>query len=293
MEAWDLEAHVNDFVTWASSDIPRIPTGMPVIDTRIRGVAPGEMLLFLARSGVGKTWWAVNVVANNHLTPTVFISLEMSARYVAQRLAATYCDVSTRLIEERAALGQRHWALEKIIADFPHLAIVDRPRMTWNDIASVVEEISDVWGTRARLVIVDFLELVGGAAAVEQVSVVDKLAQQAKDTARKLEVALVVLHQVSRTAGQEGWKPLSMISGRWGGEISADYLVGAYRPALAPEQPTDDLRIICLQLLKSRSGWQTYPQGLPYQINLESGRIRPITEPKMVQSGWQDLGFDE
>ena len=86
---------------WATSGLTRVPTGYPLFDSSTNGgIAPGEVVLFLARTSVGKTWWALNMIANqDETTPMIFFSLEMHARYILQRLAGIASNPPTIDIE--------------------------------------------------------------------------------------------------------------------------------------------------------------------------------------------------
>ena len=118
---------VNDHVAWAQSDNPRVRLGFPVFDSRTGGVALGEMMMFLARSGTGKTAWACNVAVNNRHTPQLFVSLEMDAGKVAQRMAAIYTNTPTAAIESDIINYGDSGALEAFTRDFQRLAIIDKP----------------------------------------------------------------------------------------------------------------------------------------------------------------------
>ncbi|NNM31693.1 MAG: hypothetical protein HKO53_01420, partial [Gemmatimonadetes bacterium] len=85
----DLHTVVEEHYQWASREDYRIPLGWRFFDEATSGgIALGEVLMMLAYSGVGKTWWACNVAINNPQVPVVFFSLEMQGRALAQRLAA-------------------------------------------------------------------------------------------------------------------------------------------------------------------------------------------------------------
>src|SRR5579862_7723563 len=91
---------------WAISPHPRLPTGYPFFDDRTDGgAAPGEVILFTARSSVGKTTFALNVMENLAGTPTAMFSLEMHGRYIAQRLAAMHNLTTTHEVVDLAKRG--------------------------------------------------------------------------------------------------------------------------------------------------------------------------------------------
>lgn len=267
-------------IEWASSAHPRIGTGYSFFDARTGGgAAEGEVILFQARSSVGKTAFAVNVLENNRDVPAVFMSLEMHARYILQRLAAVHLGVPTKKIEEATRSGNYAY-LEQTVAEFPLLGIADQPAMSLKDMRVAVEEASEYIGERPRLVVIDFMELIGGVASLEAVSQIDKTARKVKDFARETDTAVLILHQVGRGSGAEGHLPLTMTSGRFGGEVSADYLLSAYRPCLEPGLRHEEYMRLrdqyMLQFLKTRGGSEIHPSGVRHYYEPETMRLTEL-----------------
>ena len=64
-----------------------IPTGIGPIDDLIKGVAPGDLLVFAAETGRGKSMLAQNIFHNLGCRdiPTLFVPLEMSNRQALKR----------------------------------------------------------------------------------------------------------------------------------------------------------------------------------------------------------------
>lgn len=286
-------AEVDDELTrWATSNIPRVPTGYSAFDSVTRGgIAPGEVLTMLARSGVGKTWFLLNVLNNNPDTPAVFFSLEMHARYVLQRLAGLHMNVPTDDVEREMATSGYSEAVEQTVVDFPLLEIDDEPDRTLGDMADMLDVYSERHGVRPVLVGIDYLQLVSSFGLGGATERVGDLARAMKEFARTEDVALIVLHQVSRgetikkKGAERGYKneghlPLAMSDGQYAGETQADYLMGMYRPGLDPTldpaaraQLQNDIR---LQLLKTRTGGGTFPWGVQHYWDGQTGRISEI-----------------
>lgn len=72
------------------SPIPTIPTGFPKLDYLLRGgMAKGQVTSVMARTSVGKSAFVLNVavdVAVRQRIPVLFLSLEMSARQLYERM---------------------------------------------------------------------------------------------------------------------------------------------------------------------------------------------------------------
>lgn len=281
-----------DLVTWATSDIPRVPTGYRIVDgPTLGGPAPGELMLFIARTGVGKTWWALNVLAHNPHTPAIFFQLEMHSRYLLKRLAGVYTGTPTKHIE--MSLKERGYspAIDKTVEEFPLLEFADRPGIGIPDMIQSCDDYTEKYGSGPRLIVVDFVELVRAYGNTETESV-KRLIAGLKDMAREVDSVVLALHQVSRGTAvkrrgsdqafvDEGHRPLTKASAMHGGEVSADYMVGAFRPGLDPEMPlmerrerANDFR---LQFLKTRGDEEIDPSNSVQHLwDQPTGRILEI-----------------
>jgi replicative DNA helicase len=260
----------DEYSEWATSDQPRIPLGYPMVDGRTNGgVALGEVVFFVARPSVGKTAWALNVIAHNPKVPTLMFSIEMHARYIAARLAAISTRTPTRMIEDDMKVKGAAVAMSEVQRQFPNFYVCDWPSISVEKMSENLEKLEDT-GVKPRIVVVDYLELIQGYrdSAVEAV---DKVAVQLKGFAREHDVALIVLHQVSREQGGNGERPLGLRSGRYGGEQAADYFLAAYRPCLDPNLPADEYRLLqdqwYLQFLKNRAGGDIHPAGVMHYMD--------------------------
>ena len=247
-----------------------------MLDNRTGGVARGEVCLFIARSGVGKTLFGANLVVNTRGLPTVFFSLEMQGRFIAQRIASMTYNVPTATLEELVLQDDtRH--LDALVKHYPTLSIVDKPGLKLKDFSLVLDEAAESWGVRPVLVIIDYLELVStmGMGALEQI---DGVSRKLKDWARAEDVALVVLHQVKRSES-DGWSPLTKADARYGGDVAADYVLGAFRPALnpvlSPHQQDARESEFWIQLLKTRTSGGLCMSGEEYWLNTQTLRLLP------------------
>jgi replicative DNA helicase len=275
------KAVIGEYRQWALSDVPRIGMGLPWFDNCTRGgMAPGEVCMLIARTGVGKTQLSLNMIAANAHVPTVFFSLEMSAAQLAARLAAISTNTSAVAIEDALNQFGTHPALEVSAERFQNLYICDKSGLTPKDMSALVEAASDEIAP-IRFVCIDFLERVGGIAssAGEQVS---KAAKKVKDMAKDTGTSVLLLHQVSRSGGSEGHEPLTLSSMKNGGEDDVDYAIGAFRPSLNPEldehtRKQKDEQYF-LQFLKNRHGEAPF-QGVCHRYNRTTLTIRPWDEP--------------
>lgn len=261
---------VTDHRAWATAVQSRLPIGFPVFDDAAGGLAQGELMLFLARPQVGKTAFAINVLRRTIGTPTLMFSLEMDAMFVSQRLAAVTYEVATQEMEyETKTTGSSRY-MDSLVRDYPKLIIEDEPNMSVRRMGSAFDEAQEMLGEKPRLVIVDYLGLLK-APALEASAKVDIIANSLKALAREKQTSILCLHQVSRGDKNAGDQPLSLISGAFGGEAAADYILGAYKPALKHGITQDEYHAVkdewYLQYLKTRSGGAIHPGGVKHHSN--------------------------
>ncbi len=319
-----LSTVVQEHYEWARRSDHRIPLGWSFFDqATYGGIALGEVLMMLAYSGVGKTWWACNVVINNPSVPTVFFSLEMQARALMQRLAAIRYQVPTHIIEGEVKQYGRSQFLEQLVIDYPYLMIDDTPAHSLSGMKESVDKAAEHWGARPKLVLADYLELIKAGPGLASLEAVDKVSRNVKNFARETDTAFIVLHQTNaneaaRFGGDDygggrgrtvdnGHMALTRKAGRFGGDIAADYTVGCYRPALNPTMP-ETVRAIrepefFQQLLKNRGGSTLHLKGVEHVADTTYWRILEkegnppheqypagITTGAASPGGWQSVG---
>lgn len=267
-----LAASFDDYRAWARDPTPRVGMGLTFFDGRTNGgIGKSEIAMLMASSSVGKTAIGLNIVRANPLVPALFISLEMDARMLAARLAAMTTGKSTTYLEEELKRGVEPPEILTTINAYPYFVIDSTPGLAMKEMTKSVEMATDILGQKPRLVIIDYLELIGGTGLLSsKTEAVDKVAVQLRNFTRKHDLSTVVLHQVGKGDGGEGAEPLSLESGRYGGHQPMDYVVGAYAPRLKRDINPDIYdRVkeeVWLQLLKNRSG-SAHPKGVKHRLD--------------------------
>lgn len=284
---------IQSFVRWSQDPRPRIGLGLPFFDDRTRGgLAKAECMMVQAYSSVGKTWLALNCIANNPGVPTLFFSLEMSWRQVTSRLTAITTGIPTWDLESELAAQRKPGQLYETQMRFPLLLGDDTSELSIKEMSAKIKAAGDKLGTPIRLVVIDYMELIGGAGMLGKAEQVDKAAQKVRVIAKDNDCSVIVLHQVGKSDGSGGYEPLSLDSGKYGGFAPMDAVVGAYVPRLDPKLSKEE-RERCkddflLQLLKNRNG-QSHPDGVRHTLNPTTGKITPfgVQAAPTPTLGWQ------
>jgi 5S rRNA maturation endonuclease (ribonuclease M5) len=221
--------------------------GFPSLDALIRpGLLPGQVLVALAKTGVGKTLWLCNV-ANSLIDHRVlFVTLEMTSSEIYERMCRIY-----RFYHPNAT----DYEIDEAFSGF---LICDENKLTEKDMALLVDEYIATVGEGPELIIVDYLGYyargVAGNSPYEKTS---NAIMQLKAEAKRHRCVVISPHQVNRVA-REG-RAIEMSDARDSGvvEETADFVLSIYRPDDAMDlndanaQPTGKLQI---GILKSRHG---------------------------------------
>lgn len=269
----------------AANPKQRVKTGMKSLDLLILGPASGEVFTFVARSHVGKSMIATNIMLNNPTSGIVFFSLEMPAHQVLERLYAHMTDTSGRDVVRMMMENRLPSNVEWLATEYQRHVVVDRSGMTLGDMAVYLDNYEGWYGQRPDAVIIDYLEEVGGAkASGEGWQRTEATASALKAWSKDEKMAVFSLHQANASVTEQ-WEPPVARSARGGGYVESDVVVGMWRPGWDPDlgpieqaAMADDLY---MNVIKNRvTGRMTRPDH-PLKFRLsDSGKL-------------VDLRFDE
>ncbi len=221
------------------ADAPKvlIATGFAEIDRRLIGFAPGDLVILAARSGMGKTAFALNLSLNmaraGHCVAVH--SSEMTADANVRRMLCAAGRASATQLKagrldddnmRRLVLGA------EILQDLP-IAIDDRSNASLSDLRARLSRIRWGGGARTAVLVIDYLQLlraVAGRGGTRE-NEVSGIARGLKDMAKELGIVIVALSQISRGVEQRGDKRAGMSDLRESGEIeqAADIILLLYR----------------------------------------------------------------
>jgi replicative DNA helicase len=235
-----------------------IPTGFADLDAVLGGLPGGSLTILGARPAMGKSAMAVNIAAHAAFRlgrPVLVFSLEMGVTDVMDRLLAS----EARVDLARLRSGR--------------LVDTDWPKIGWAEIQSnllyfedgsarsVMQIMAECRRQKARhgslgLVIVDYLQLMAGAAKAENQQVrIAGISQGLKLLARDLDTPVLALSSLSRALELRGDKRPVMSDLKDSGSIEADAdaIIFLYRDEVySPDSP--DRGIAEVIVAKNRNG---------------------------------------
>jgi len=238
-----------------------IDTGYSSLNQFTNGFHRGELIILAARPGMGKTALMLNMVIRQikNGEKVMIFSLEMSKKSLVERMVAMLSGVSLQKIRRGNLLDKE---LDIIVAAFDYLnenkdklIIVDKSNMTINDIKIEIRKRKE----NVDIVYVDYLQLINSASEYNNKNVeVGEVSRIAKVMARELDVAVVMLAQLSREVERRTNKKPVLSDLRDSGEIeqNADIVLFLFREAYYSEigQKMDAVEEPELIIAKHRNG---------------------------------------
>jgi archaellum biogenesis ATPase FlaH len=263
--------------------------GFPELDATLApGLLPGQVVIFLAKTGTGKTLFLCNLCVNMRAQRILFVSLEMTREEVYDRLRKIYLfhheDASD--FELETALG--------------NIYICDENRLGERDLGTLVAEFEVESGFRPEIVMVDYLGYYArGARGQSPYEKASNAVMQLKAEAKAGRYVIITPSQVNRVA-KDG-KPIDLDDARDSGAVeeTADFMMSLYRPddALNVEGQVEDVqpsgKVKC-GVLKSRHGGKG--RTFTFQMDMLTLAIVPDMTPAASRAAdhneRQRLGVD-
>lgn len=216
----EIENSLQKYLNEYSTPIEQIATGFEILDRMLNGgFIRGTIAAIGARPSVGKTTFAVNIVARNPNIKILFFSLEMSNRMIYDKMVADIGDI------DYSATGKHEVNFETVrtvLKKFDKLTIVDNV----SEVERMVEIIRQV---KPDLVFIDYMQIVQSEKDFESNRQrIDYISQLLKRTAKQINNCILALSQLTRGAKEE--PTMSALKESGGLEQDSDYVILLKRP---------------------------------------------------------------
>lgn len=210
--ALSLEELHGDLMAYLDSDEEPVTfkLGIPVLDSDIYDLMPGNTAIIAALPGVGKTSLGIFTALHNAMRgiPVHIYSLEMSKLQITARCLSTLTQIpATRMIRKTVTTAERERirnALEKFEA-LP-LRITAHPDMPLPALLQGIRDSRLRYGT--DLFFIDYIQLVTYDEAPSKREEIGKITQKLKSVALETESCIIQMSQLSRReTGKEFYEP--------------------------------------------------------------------------------------
>lgn len=252
-----------------------IPTPWPVInDLADGGFGKGELVVFVAPAGIGKSWGLINVGAHavKQGLNVVHYTLELNEAYVGQRYDAVLTGIANQnlkynLDEVQNTIGKLKGNL--IIKYYP------TKTASCSTIRAHIEKMIMI-GKAPDLIIVDYADLLRGSVSKKEMRhELESIYEDLRGVAGEYGVPVFTASQANRSALEQDVIEADKISESYSKIMIADFVLSLSRKVTDKIAGTGRWHVI-----KNRFG----PDGitLPSKMNMSNGQIH-IYEETSVQ----------
>ena len=201
------------------------------LDKYLSGLQKGDLIILAARPGCGKTSMAVNIAANAALVQgisAVVFSLEMPSGQLAQRTLCSFARIDQRKWRSGQLNKSEKELLHGELQKFQNTKLFfdDSSAITIPEMRAKCRRIKTEHGL--GLIVVDYLQLMRSARPTESRQLeVAEISRSLKALAKELDVPVLALSQLARTAEQnkDGTPLLSQLRESGAIEQDADVVI--------------------------------------------------------------------
>lgn len=216
--------------------ITGVETGFNDLDYKTSGFHKSDLVIVAARPAMGKSAFVLNIAthaAANNNVPTIIFNLEMSKEQLANRILCSEAMVDSNKIRT-GKIDDNEWIklanASGRLAEAP-IYIDDTPGISITEIRAKCRKLKLEKGI--GLVIIDYLQLVEGSSKrnSSREQEISEISRSLKILAKELDVPVIALSQLSRSAEKRDDKRPMLSDLRESGAIEqdADIVMFLYR----------------------------------------------------------------
>ena len=202
----------------AKNGLMGVATGFPLMDKKLSGLQPGQLIVVAGRPGMGKTSFALNIaehVAVREGRVVAIFSLEMSRDQLGMRLLCAGAQVDSQNARTGALAEKDFYSLADAMVPLEGAPIYidDTAVIGPTEIMAKLRRLRQQVG-ELGLVVIDYLQLMdmGGRGewrAENRQQEISRITRSLKVAAKELQVPIVLLSQLSRaTEKRENKRPM-------------------------------------------------------------------------------------
>ena len=255
----DVYSQIEDVYS-KGAELTGVDTGFADLNKKLGGLHKSDLVLVAARPGMGKTAFALNLVANAAIKSSASVavfSLEMSKEQLVQRLISSQSNVPLSNIA-KGKIADNEWS--KIMDGMKVLSkakifIDDTPGIKVSEIRSKCRKLKIEQGL--DMVMIDYLQLMEADGRNEsRQQEVSKISRALKILAKEMNCPVVALSQLSRNteSGKDHMPKLSDLRDSGAIEQDADIVMFIYRDEYYNPVETEKKNIADIKIAKNRHG---------------------------------------
>lgn len=242
------------------SEITGLDTGFIDLNKKLGGFHKSDLILIAARPGMGKTAFALNLVANVAIrskSSVAVFSLEMSKEQLVQRLLSSQSNVALDNIS-KGKIADDEWKKltdAMTVLSSSHIFIDDTPGIKVSEIRSKCRKLKMEKGL--DMIMIDYLQLMeSDGRADNRQQEVSKISRSLKILAKEMNCPVIALSQLSRNteSGKDHMPKLSDLRDSGAIEQDADIVMFIYRDEYYTKMETKKKDLAEIIIAKNRHG---------------------------------------
>ncbi len=261
-----------------------IPTGFELLDRRIGGWEPGELIVIGSRPSVGKTSLGLSLMRNVavvHDIPCAYFTFETGVQHLTERIIAAEAEIDITKLKT-GKLTEKEWKklddnLRRILDK--KIYLISDPLLNPDNLHSTIERLVTEKGV--RLVVLDYLQLIiPYRLRRNREQEVSTIIRKIKATAKELNIVVLLLSQLNRSVEIRSGDKRPMLSDlRESGAIEddADKVIFLHRPefyGIYEDEQGNSLKGIAeLIIAKNRTG---VTDEFPLRFNSYYGKFTQL-----------------
>lgn len=242
------------------SDLTGLDTGFIDLNKKLGGFHKSDLILIAARPGMGKTAFALNLVANAAIRSKASVavfSLEMSKEQLVQRLVSSQSNVALDSIS-KGKIADDEWKKltdAMTVLSSSKIYIDDTPGIKVSEIRSKCRKLKLEKGL--DMIMIDYLQLMEADGRAEsRQQEVSKISRSLKILAKEMNCPVIALSQLSRNteSGKDHTPKLSDLRDSGAIEQDADIVMFIYRDEYYTKMETKKKDLAEIIIAKNRHG---------------------------------------
>ena len=243
-----------------------VPTGWDVIDELVDGgFGKGELIIFAAPPGIGKSWALVNVgmAAVKAGKTVVHYTLELNEGYVGQRYDAVLTGIPVPNLKynmDEVTKQVKNLKGELIVKYWP------TKTASINSVRASLDKLK-LQGREPDIIIIDYADLIKGTSRRERHEELEEIMESLRGLGGEYECPIFTASQINRSGADDDIITGTKIAGSFSKLMTADFVVSLSRKIEDKLAGTGRWHVI-----KNRFG----PDGmtLPSKANMSTGVIQ-------------------
>lgn len=244
----EIEPRYREYVRSLSSSVLDLSKWLPSFKA-VRPMVPGEVILVVADTGVGKTAILQNIARVAQPIPTIMFEMELPETLMYERFVSSITRMEGPQIEQ--AYRESDETLEyELKQRYPNLLICPESKLTLEKIERYINKSELKLGVKPKLALIDYAQLLGGNG--DRRERISDSAEGLKVIAKETNTVIVVSSQITRPPAvkdDEAPVGVGLHSAKESGSLenSSGIVLGAWRDS-------KDKQLLYIKILKNTKG---------------------------------------